>query len=222
MLLISPLCVLVRLSVKRQTSLHVKYYQVSIPPQNSHPPSTEQQRLDHVPTLRYRSNKRPSIKASTYREQLASSHCHPAKGQSSPPSYYVANADPFVQASNQIEEQSQAEIHRPSKAGACDESVDEDLEAMRDIALKKAASLEALQAYGGCFVSGFMAMQDPLPWLSPTASPSPSSSSRWSFGSPRPDSDTLSRMDIEELSSEPKKSWRSMKRLRGAARRSRS
>ncbi|OAL02230.1 hypothetical protein IQ06DRAFT_132860 [Phaeosphaeriaceae sp. SRC1lsM3a] len=125
-------------------------------------------------------------------------------------------------ASQQIEEQSQADVFRRSKADAGEESEDEDLDTMRDIALKKAASLEALQAYGGCFVSGFLAMQDPLPWLSPAASPSPSNSSRWSFGSPRPDSDTLSRMDIEELSSERKRSWRSVRKLRGTARRSRS
>ncbi|KAH7411991.1 hypothetical protein DE146DRAFT_751135 [Phaeosphaeria sp. MPI-PUGE-AT-0046c] len=126
-------------------------------------------------------------------------------------------------ASQQMEEQSQAGVRCGSKAHACDisEDEDEDSDTMRDIALKKAASLEALQAYGGCFVSGFLAMQDPLPWLS-AASPSPSNSSRWSFGSPRPDSDTLSRMDMEELSSERKRSWKSMKRLRNAARRSRS
>lgn len=176
-----------------------------------------------MPTLRHHSNdKCSSVKTSTYGEQFAPSHCHTAKGESSRPIYRVVHANPSIQASQQIEEQSQADVFRRSKADAGEESEDEDLDTMRDIALKKAASLEALQAYGGCFVSGFLAMQDPLPWLSPAASPSPSNSSRWSFGSPRPDSDTLSRMDIEELSSERKRSWRSVRKLRGTARRSRS
>jgi hypothetical protein len=104
----------------------------------------------------------------------------------------------------------------------CDE-LDED--AMRDIALRRAASLEALQAYGGCFVSGFLAMQDPLPWLSPaTASTSLTTSSRstTSAGSPRPDSDTLSSTGAQELANERKRSWRIMGRLRGAGRKSKT
>jgi hypothetical protein len=86
--------------------------------------------------------------------------------------------------------------------------------AMRDIALRRAASLEALQAYGGCFVSGFLAMQDPLPWLSPTTARTASSSSTTSVGSPRADSDTLSSADAEELGHGRKRKWRSMRRLR--------
>jgi hypothetical protein len=104
----------------------------------------------------------------------------------------------------------------------CDE-LDED--AMREIALRRAASLEALQAYGGCFVSGFLAMQDPLPWLSPaTASANFTRSSRstTSAGSPRPDSDTLSSTGAQESANERKGSWISMKRLRNAGRKSKT
>lgn len=83
----------------------------------------------------------------------------------------------------------------------CAESDDEDLEDQRNIELRREASLEALQAYGGCFVSGFLAMQQPLPWTSkPLKSASSNlSASTTSTDSPRPDSDTLSHMDIQEL-----------------------
>jgi hypothetical protein len=114
-----------------------------------------------------------------------------------------------------------------------DESEDEDLDdSRRDIALRKAASLEALQAYGGCFVSGFLAMQESLP-RSPRTSKlgvfrqrmrlsNPRDSvmdvatitSYDSEDSPRPDSDTLSVADIRKLRTERRWSWRSMGRQR--------
>lgn len=99
----------------------------------------------------------------------------------------------------------------------CDE-MDED--EIRDIALRRAASLEALQAYGGCFVSGFLAMQDPLPWILPTPINTASSGSLTSAGSPRPDSDTLSSTDAQESTDGRKRNWRSMGRMRSAGRKS--
>jgi hypothetical protein len=83
---------------------------------------------------------------------------------------------------------------------------------MRDLALRRAASLEALQAYGGCFVSGFLAMQEPLPWTSS------SNRSVASSGSPRPDSDTLSHTDALDAPVQRKRSWRSLARLGSAGR----
>ncbi|CAO2650111.1 Nn.00g014030.m01.CDS01 [Neocucurbitaria sp. VM-36] len=125
-----------------------------------------------------------------------------------------------------------------------DGSDDGDLE---NIALRRAASLEALKAYGGCFASGFLAMQDPLPWtsrrndhvtkkrhediegldLEKLASEmvslgTESTKTTWSSlysnaGCPRPDSDTLSQADIQSLKSERKWSWRSIGRKRRSA-----
>jgi hypothetical protein len=103
----------------------------------------------------------------------------------------------------------------------CIESDDEDLEAIRNVELRRAASLEALQAYGGCFVSGFMAMQEPLPGRYTTArSASKLSTSTSSADSPRPDSDTLSHMDVRELS-ERGRSCKSRRKMRSAGHKSR-
>jgi hypothetical protein len=120
---------------------------------------------------------------------------------------------------------------------------DDDWDANKvDIALRRAASLEALKIYGGCFTSGFLAMQDPLPWMTPsngsrkprrqdvegldfrrlasemvrsrsgnTETSSRDSDSR--IGSPRPDSDTLSRADVEKERGR-KWSWRSLGKRR--------
>jgi len=78
---------------------------------------------------------------------------------------------------------------------------DEDLEEERDVELRREASLEALQAYGGCFVSGFLAMQQPLLRTAPPTKSASSnlSASVTSTDSPRPDSDTLSHMDLREM-----------------------
>ncbi|KAL5121422.1 hypothetical protein ACEQ8H_000493 [Pleosporales sp. CAS-2024a] len=103
-----------------------------------------------------------------------------------------------------------------------DESEDGELLAMHDTALRKAASLEALQAYGGCFVSGFLAMQEPLPWMASPTATSTSRSSSTSTGSPRPDSDTLSRADLGQLGARLKSNLRSIKGLRSMARKARS
>lgn len=123
-------------------------------------------------------------------------------------------------------------VYNPLQLGGdFDEGDDESIEAAQlSVALRKAASLEALQAYGGCFVSGFLAMQVPLPWSSPkykskvtnqhvylgdAAQRNPvrkhsletsTISSYNSNDSPRPDSETLSVADIREL--ESGQSWR--------------
>jgi hypothetical protein len=116
------------------------------------------------------------------------------------------------------------------------ESGDEDLDTKRyNIALRKAASLEALKIYGGCFTSGFLAMTHgnldngtlypsdvegiDLRRLAVemarvnTGSIETGSRSSNSCGSPRPDSDTLSRVDVRERS-EKKWSWRSLGKKR--------
>lgn len=116
------------------------------------------------------------------------------------------------------------------------ESDDEDLDARRyNIALRKAASLEALKIYGGCFTSGFLAMTHgdldnrqqsfndtegiDLQRFAvemgrvDTGSIETVSRSSDSCGSPRPDSDTLSRVDVRERS-EKKWSWRSLGKKR--------
>ena len=118
------------------------------------------------------------------------------------------------------------------------ESGDEDLDARRyNIALRKAASLEALKIYGGCFTSGFLAMTHgdvhdrrypdaeglDLQRLASemarvdTGSIETESRSSDSCGSPRPDSDTLSRLDVRERS-EKKWSWRSLGKKRRSER----
>lgn len=95
------------------------------------------------------------------------------------------------------------------------ESEDGEAETLRILELRRVASLEALQAYGGCFVSGFLAMQEPLPWASTTTT----LNSTTCADRPRPDSDTLSHMDVQELSSSRLRGWKSMRKLRDFARR---
>lgn len=124
---------------------------------------------------------------------------------------------------------------------------DESETGIDDVALRRAASLEALQAYGGCFASGFLAMQNPLPWASrrtggrrealyetieepeawrlaltleciETGSIATASTNSFaSSGSPRPDSDTLSHVDVAELGVKRKWSWRSLGRKKNTA-----
>jgi len=116
------------------------------------------------------------------------------------------------------------------------DSGEEDLNARRyNIALRKAASLEALKIYGGCFTSGFLAMthgdMDERQLRYPdaerldlqrfasemarvdTGSIETGSRISSSCGSPRPDSDTLSRVDVRERC-EKKWSWRSLGKKR--------
>ncbi|KAH8723438.1 hypothetical protein GQ44DRAFT_774041 [Phaeosphaeriaceae sp. PMI808] len=100
----------------------------------------------------------------------------------------------------------------------CNESDDGDLDAKYNNALRQAASLEALQAYGGCFVSGFLNMQQPLPWTLPAATITTSNGSFTAVGCPRPDSDTLSCTDTQESTESRKRNWRHMRRLRSAGR----
>lgn len=128
-----------------------------------------------------------------------------------------------------------------------DGSDDGDLDTKRyNIALRKAASLEALKAYGGCFASGFLAMQEPLPWASRTSPYEDvegldlrelvwemasvetgsvkvlSNSTHSRVGRPRPDSDTLSHADVQELRDVGIWSWSFIgKRRRNAACKSR-
>lgn len=99
--------------------------------------------------------------------------------------------------------------------------------------------MEALKIYGGCFTSGFLAMTHgdlddrrlPTPDTEgldlqmlaadmarvDTGSIETESRFSGSCGSPRPDSDTLSRVDVRERS-EKKWSWRSLGRKRRSER----
>lgn len=114
------------------------------------------------------------------------------------------------------------------------ESDDGDADAQRQtMALRRAASLEVLKAYGGCFASGFLALQEPLPTraksklriyesadgceMQRTASIATSfatSSSSWghNLDNPRPDSATLSSTPIPEPVKGARWRWRSMKK----------
>jgi hypothetical protein len=116
---------------------------------------------------------------------------------------------------------------------------------MRQLALNRAASLEALQAYGGCFTAGFLAMQQPIPWKPAKTSrmrdlwedfenidiralaanvtvetgsvTTASNTSPDSPGSPRPDSDTLSGVDVNELKAKKRWSWKNIsKKMRSS------
>lgn len=108
------------------------------------------------------------------------------------------------------------------------------------IEMRRAASLEALKAYGGCFASGFLAMHEPLPLASRrnrhTSRPlyqdvesrdlqklaseltsidtrswtTTSVNSHKHAGSPRPDSATLRQAEFEPVKNDEKRSWRSM------------
>jgi hypothetical protein len=93
--------------------------------------------------------------------------------------------------------------------------------------LRKAASLEVLKAYGGCFTSGFLALQDPLPkrptsklrsyesvgdfgmrlGSETTSIATGSSHSSVNFNIPRPDSATL-----VDRKSGRKWSWKGMRK----------
>lgn len=119
-----------------------------------------------------------------------------------------------------------------------EESDDEDAGSQRKrMALRKAASMEVLKAYGGCFASGFLALQEPLPSrpqsklrryestddfeIRRTASiatslesASMSCTSSTTTDSPRPDSATLSAALLQEVAKASKWSWRSMRRSR--------
>jgi hypothetical protein len=114
------------------------------------------------------------------------------------------------------------------------ESDDGDADAHKQsVALRRAASLEVLKAYGGAFASGFLALQDPLPMrpksklrsyqraeglamersasytTTDTASRS-SSSGLSNLSSPRPDSATLSFAD--DVRKGGKWSWRGLRK----------
>jgi hypothetical protein len=119
------------------------------------------------------------------------------------------------------------------------ESDDGDAKAQKEsVALRRAASLQVLKAYGGAFASGFLALQDPLPTrpksklrscqsaegfaierlssytTTDTALRSSSSglSSLSNLSSPRPDSATLSFAD--DVRKGGKWSWRGMRKSR--------
>lgn len=118
-----------------------------------------------------------------------------------------------------------------------EESDDEDVGSQKKrMALRKAASMEVLKAYGGCFASGFLALQEPLPSrpqsklrryesadeieIRRTASIATSlesgsaSCTSSTTDSPRPDSATLSPAQLQEAARATKWSWRSMRRSR--------
>lgn len=117
-----------------------------------------------------------------------------------------------------------------------DESDDEDASTYsKRMALRRAASLEVLKAYGGCFASGFLALQEPLPVrpqsklrryesaeefeIRRTASIATSletlsvSCTSTTSDSPRPDSATLSPEELQQAT-KGKWSWRSMRKSR--------
>jgi hypothetical protein len=118
------------------------------------------------------------------------------------------------------------------------ESDDGNVETQREtIALRRAASLEVLKAYGGCFASGFLALQEPLPSrpksklrsyesaysvdMSRTASNATSldtASTSWSsnMDTPRPDSSTLG-VPVQDMEKTSKWSWRGMRKSRKPA-----
>ncbi|EUC36231.1 hypothetical protein COCVIDRAFT_21996 [Bipolaris victoriae FI3] len=118
-----------------------------------------------------------------------------------------------------------------------EESDDEDASSQtKRMALRKAASMEVLKAYGGCFASGFLALQEPLPSrpqsklrryesadafeIRRTASIATSlesgsvSCTSSNNDSPRPDSATLSPAQLQEATRGSKWSWRSMRKSR--------
>ncbi|KAF1833650.1 hypothetical protein BDW02DRAFT_623411 [Decorospora gaudefroyi] len=123
--------------------------------------------------------------------------------------------------------------------GEYEESDEGDANAQEEtLALRRAASLEVLKAYGGCFASGFLALQEPIPtrpnpkprshenangfetrrWASDTRSIKTSSSrSSSNLNDPRPDSATLSCTDAHGLSKRGKWRWKGMKRSRKQA-----
>ncbi|KAH9878180.1 hypothetical protein J1614_003397 [Plenodomus biglobosus] len=99
------------------------------------------------------------------------------------------------------------------------EEDEEDEEDEQSVAMRRVASLQALKAYGGCFASGFLAMQQPLPW--PTTSMSETRSVRTSstassndFEYPKAESDTESIVDVQEIQTGRRRSWRELGRKR--------
>jgi hypothetical protein len=123
--------------------------------------------------------------------------------------------------------------------GDFQESDDEIADAQKEnVALRRAASLEVLKAYGGAFASGFLALQDPLPtrprtnlrsyqsaeglaiersasYTTSTTTSSRSTSPLSNCSGPRPDSATLSFAD--NVRKGGKWSWRGMRKSRKQA-----
>jgi hypothetical protein len=191
------------------------------------PTSCQTQHSNYVPTSRHQDTvHRDGPKAPPHGGEPTCTQCRSCKGSYKISSKLAVHTNHRFQTSQQSEAQTQLGqndlFYYQYNALDYSESDDGDLIAMHDVALRKAASLEALQAYGGCFVSGFLAMQDPLPWASSPTATITSRSSFTSAGSPRPDSDTLSRVDVRELNDERKSNWRSMRKLRNMARKSKN
>ncbi|KAF2848368.1 hypothetical protein T440DRAFT_470238 [Plenodomus tracheiphilus IPT5] len=96
-----------------------------------------------------------------------------------------------------------------------DDEFDED-EDEQSVALRRAASLQALKAYGGCFASGFFAMQQPLPWtttsMGETRSVRTDSNASSNYSEcPKSDIDTQSIVDVQEIQTgrrQRRRSWR--------------
>lgn len=166
---------------------------------------------------------------------LATSACYLAETNNQPQN----NARSYSIGTDQTWES----YHQINDENDCDESEDGDLDARRNnIALRRAASLEALKIYGGCFASGFLAMQDP--WRSTSAasqsqqyyldvetlelrelalemasiqtSSMETGSTRTgsSIGKPRPDSVVLSPAGAQTEKSQRKWSWKNIAKRR--------
>ncbi|KAI8930916.1 hypothetical protein NX059_011931 [Plenodomus lindquistii] len=91
----------------------------------------------------------------------------------------------------------------------CDEDEDEQSIAIR----RRKASLQALEAYGGCFASGFLAMQQPLPWTTTSMSERRSVSTDSSASSNdaeyvQSESDTQGDLDVQEIQAGGRRSCR--------------
>lgn len=95
------------------------------------------------------------------------------------------------------------------------DELDED-EDEHSIALRRAASLQALKAYGGCFASGFLAMQHPFPWTTAETTSVRTSSSGSSHDADYPSSDleTQSIVSVQEIETGRRRPWKSFGKSR--------
>lgn len=99
----------------------------------------------------------------------------------------------------------------------CVYELDED-EDEHSIALRRVASLQALKAYGGCFASGFLAMQHPFPWTTAETTSIRTSSSGSSHDSEYPGSDleTESIVSVQEIETGRRRPWKRFGRSRAS------
>lgn len=93
------------------------------------------------------------------------------------------------------------------------EEDDDDEEDEQKVERRRKASLQALEIYGGCFASGFLAMQQPLPWATTPTSESRSSrtnsnASSNDFDHRRSVSEAQSIFEVQEIQSGRRRSLR--------------